>query len=283
MYSRPTISERARDLWQSARTLCRRMSANVARMRRDGMTPREKTQATALAIACVVAVVVCLLVAVPIIQLVRDPENFEAMLQKNYALALVLYALVNTIHVFVAIIPGEPLELGAGYLFGTTVGTIVVSVGLAVGELLVFLLVRKFGTRFVHLFVSQEKLDGLVLFKDEKRRNVITFLMMFIPGTPKDIWSYVVGLTPMRLSTWMLISIVARVPSIWISVVVGDTAASGSLGLAVVLFALVLVLSACGIYYYVVISRQAKQAAAIEKLARLEWERDGRRRNDALA
>lgn len=283
MYSRPTISERARDLWQSARTLCRRMSANVARMRRDGMTPREKTQATALAIACVVAVVVCLLVAVPIIQLVRDPENFEAMLQKNYALALVLYALVNTIHVFVAIIPGEPLELGAGYLFGTTVGTIVVSVGLAVGELLVFLLVRKFGTRFVHLFVSQEKLDGLVLFKDEKRRNVITFLMMFIPGTPKDIWSYVVGLTPMRLSTWMLISIVARVPSIWISVVVGDTAASGSLGLAVVLFALVLVLSACGIYYYVVISRQAKQAAAIEKLARLEWERDGSRRNDALA
>ena len=283
MYPRPTISERARDLWQSARTLCRRMSANVARMRRDGMTPREKTQATALAIACVVAVVVCLLVAVPIIQLVRDPENFEAMLQKNYALALVLYALVNTIHVFVAIIPGEPLELGAGYLFGTTVGTIVVSVGLAVGELLVFLLVRKFGTRFVHLFVSQEKLDGLVLFKDEKRRNVITFLMMFIPGTPKDIWSYVVGLTPMRLSTWMLISIVARVPSIWISVVVGDTAASGSLGLAVVLFALVLVLSACGIYYYVVISRQAKQAAAIEKLARLEWERDGRRRNDALA
>lgn len=283
MYSRPTISERARDLWQSARTLCRRMSANVARMRRDGMTPREKTQATALAIACVVAVVVCLLVAVPIIQLVRDPENFEAMLQKNYALALVLYALVNTIHVFVAIIPGEPLELGAGYLFGTTMGTIVVSVGLAVGELFVFLLVRKFGTRFVHLFVSQEKLDGLVLFKDEKRRNVITFLMMFIPGTPKDIWSYVVGLTPMRLSTWMLISIVARVPSIWISVVVGDTAASGSLGLAVVLFALVLVLSACGIYYYVVISRQAKQAAAIEKLARLEWERDGRRRNDALA
>ena len=283
MYSRPTISERARDLWQSARTLCRRMSTNVARMRRDGMTPREKTQATALAIACVVAVIVCLLVAVPVIQLVRDPENFEAMLQKNYALALVLYALVNTIHVFVAIIPGEPLELGAGYLFGTTMGTIVVSVGLAVGELCVFLLVRKFGTRFVHLFVSQEKLDGLVLFKDEKRRNVITFLMMFIPGTPKDIWSYVVGLTPMRLSTWMLISIVARVPSIWISVVVGDTAASGSLGLAVVLFALVLVLSACGIYYYVIISRQAKQAAAIEKLARLEWERDGRRVNDALA
>ena len=249
------------------------------------MTERHKKAlyAAAIAIFILFTLAVSWFVGRPLIRFVRQPEQFRAWVQGHGLLGQLAFLGMTVLQIVIAIIPGEPLELGAGYLFGTTVGTIVVSVGLAVGELLVFLLVRKFGTRFVHLFVSQEKLDGLVLFKDEKRRNVITFLMMFIPGTPKDIWSYVVGLTPMRLSTWMLISIVARVPSIWISVVVGDTAASGSLGLAVVLFALVLVLSACGIYYYVVISRQAKQAAAIEKLARLEWERDGRRRNDALA
>lgn len=278
-----SLKDRLADAADDVRATLRRWRANLARMRREGMTARERRACLALGVACVVAVVVCLLVAVPIVQFVRDPANFQAVLQKNYAAALLLYGLVNTIHVFIAIIPGEPLELGAGLLFGTTVGTLVVSVGLALGELLVFLLVRRFGTRFVHLFVSQEKLDGLVLFNDEKRRNVITFLMMFIPGAPKDIWSYVVGLTPMRLSTWMAISIVARVPSIWISVVVGSTAASGRTGLAGLLFVLVILLSACGIYYYVVISRQAKQAAALDEVARREWERDGRRRNDALA
>lgn len=283
MYARPSLKDRARDLGGAACRLARRWRANLARMRREGMTGRERRQAIALGGMLAVAVVVCLLVAVPVARLVSDPANFDAMLHDNWLLAATVYALINTVHVFIALIPGEPLELGAGYLFGTLWGTIIVSVGLALGELLVFLLVRRFGTRFVHLFVSQERLDELVLFNDRRRRNVITFLMMFIPGTPKDIWSYVVGLTPMRLSTWMSISIVARVPSIWISVLVGATAKDGHGWLAALLFALVLVVSACGIYYYLLISRQARQAAAIDEAARNEWVRDGRHLNDAVA
>ena len=283
MYARPSLKDRARDLGGAAYRLARRWRANIARMRREGMTGRERRQAIALGGMLAVAVAVCLLVAVPVARLASDPANFDAMLHDNWLLAATVYALINTVHVFIALIPGEPLELGAGYLFGTLWGTVIVSLGLALGELLVFLLVRRFGTRFVHLFVSQERLDELVLFNDRRRRNVITFLMMFIPGTPKDIWSYVVGLTPMRLSTWMSISIVARVPSIWISVLVGSTAKQGHGWLAALLFALVLVISACGIYYYLLISRQARQAAAIDEAARNEWVRDGRHLNDAVA
>lgn len=281
MYRRPSLIDRARDAWAELRERVRGWRASLARMRREGMTPRERRQALALAAGVAVALLVCALVAVPVSRLVADPAAFDAMMRESWLGAAVVYALINTLHVFVALIPGEPLELGAGYLFGVVGGTVVVSVGLALGELLVFLLVRRFGTRFVHLFVSQEKLDELVLFNDRRRRNVITFLMMFIPGTPKDIWSYVVGLTPMRLSTWMAISIVARVPSIWISVVVGATAKGGNAGLTALLFAAVLVVSACGIYYYLLISRQARRAAALDEFARAEWERDGRRVNDA--
>ncbi len=281
MYRKPTIQQRIADTLQDAAQAWGRFVAQLRTVRKEGMTPRMRRQAIVLAVALVVAVVACAVVVVPVVNLISNPERFQQMLQANYPLAVIAYALINTLHVFVAIIPGEPLELVAGLLFGTWGGLAVVSAGLALGELLVFLLVRRFGPRFVHLFVSQEKLDELVLFRDQRRRNVITFLMMFIPGTPKDIWSYVVGLTPMRLSTWMLISIPARVPSILISTAVGATAASGRPLLAALLFVLVILVSVFGIYYYLLISRQARVAAAMEEVARREWETNGRRSNDA--
>lgn len=282
-YTKPSLKDRLLDMLDSGREWLADLRAHLHRMRAEGMTRRERRQALVLLACVAVAVAVCVLLVPPILRMVSDPVAFRAMLERNYALACVVYGLINTLHVFVAVIPGEPLELGAGLLFGTLVGTIVVSAGLALGELLVFLLVKRFGWRFVRLFVSQEKLDSLTLFQDQRRRNVITFLMMLIPGTPKDIWSYVVGLTPMTLATWMAISIPARVPSILISVFVGSTAAQGHGGLAGLLFLLVLVISALGIGYYLLISRQARQAAALEEAGRRQWELDGRHTNDAAS
>ena len=280
-YRKPSLKERLLDMVDSGREWLGGLSAHVRRMRTQGMTQREKRQALALGCLLVVAVVVCVLLVPPVVHLISDPQTFQELLERNYVLACVALALVNTVHVFVAIIPGEPLEILAGLLFGTVGGTIVTLVGLTLGELLVFLLVKRFGRRFVHLFVSQEKLDSLTLFQDQRRRNVITFLMMFIPGTPKDIWSYVVGLTPMTVGTWMAISIPARIPSIAISVLVGSMAKDGHGGAAGLLFLLVIIISALGIGYYLLISKQARQAAAMEAEARRQWVRDGRRTNDA--
>ena len=280
-YETPSLKRRLLDALGAGKDRLASVRAHLARVRREGMTRQERRQALALVACAVVATAVCALLVPPVMHLIADPAAFRAALGDNYALACIVYALINTLHVFIALIPGEPLEVGAGLLFGTLGGTIVVSVGLALGELLVFLLVKRFGARFVRLFVSQEKLDELVLFQDQRRRNVITFLMMFIPGTPKDIWSYVVGLTPMTLTTWMAISIPARLPSILISVLVGSAAAQGHAGTAALLFLVVLVVSALGIGYYLLISKQARQAAVLEEEARRQWVRDGRHLNDA--
>lgn len=280
-YHKPSLKDRLLEMAESGREWIDGLASHLHRMRTQGMTQQEKRQALALGCLVAVAVAVCVLLVPPVVHFIRDPQTFQALLEQNYALACATLALVNTVHVFVAIIPGEPLEVLAGLLFGTAGGTIVTLAGLTLGELLVFLLVKRFGRRFVHLFVSQEKLDSLTLFQDQRRRNVITFLMMFIPGTPKDIWSYVVGLTPMTVATWMAISIPARIPSIAISVLVGSMAKDGHAGAAGLLFALVIVISALGIGYYLLISKQVRQAAAMEAEARRQWVRDGRHTNDA--
>lgn len=278
----PSPIERLDELVTYVRDVLVRAGQRLAKARREGLTAQQRRALALAGASACVGLAFCAFMAWLIGNIAADPSGFADLVQKNLPLAVAGYALVNTLQVFAAFIPGEPLELVAGYLFGTWGGLAVVSAGLALGEALVFVAVKRLGPRFVHLFVSQEKLDELAIFNDPRRLNTITFLMMFIPGTPKDLMTYVVGLTPMRLSTWMCISIPARLLSIVASTVVGDQAAQNQWGVAVAVFAITCLVSVGGMLYYVAISRQARQAAAIEELARREWEAAGRRTNDVL-
>lgn len=103
----------------------------------------------------------------------------------------------------IAIVPGEPLEIGAGYAFGAVEGTLLCILGTTLSSVLIFLVVKKFGMRVVTLFVSEEKIRSFTFLQNTRRLNLIAFLLFFIPGTPKDVLTYVVGLTPMRLPTWV--------------------------------------------------------------------------------
>lgn len=281
MPSLQVLKDKAAEATAEVRGLCASIARYLHRARTGTLDARGKRQLTVLVSVLLAGVLVCVLIAVPLTRLVADPASFRATMNDNYAVMAVVYGLINTVHVFIAVIPGEPLELGAGYLFGTWMGLLVVSLGLGLGELVLFWLVRRFGPRLVHLFVSQEKLDGLVLFNDERRRNLITFLMMFIPGTPKDLMSYVVGLTRMRISTWMLISLTARVPSILISTFCGSLFAQGYYGTSALTFAVNIALSILGLGYYALINRQARTQAALDAVALRQWEQAGAGRNDA--
>ena len=72
--------------------------------------------------------------------------------------APVLFTGMMILQVIVAVIPGEPLEIAAGYAFGAVEGTFLCILGTFIGGMLVFLLVRRFGLRAVEVFFPAEKL-----------------------------------------------------------------------------------------------------------------------------
>lgn len=277
----PALEQRARELAAYVRDLAHGARETLRTARKEGLTPRQRRMVLLSAASLAIGIAFCVLMAWLIGSIVADPSGFMQLVEDNYPVAVTLFALVNTLQVFSAFIPGEPLELVAGYLFGTWGGLVVVSVGLALGEAIVFTAVKRLGPRVVQLFVSPEKLDEMSFFKDARKLNVVTFFLMFIPGTPKDIVTYVIGLTPMKLGTWMAISIPARMFSIVTSTVVGAQAAQDNWVLAVFIFAVTCVVSVFGMVYYLWISRQAREAAAIEEQGRREWEAAGCPTNDA--
>jgi uncharacterized membrane protein YdjX (TVP38/TMEM64 family) len=161
--------------------------------------------------------------------------------------------------VVVAFIPGEPIELAAGYAFGFIEGTLLTLAGFLLGSLLVFLLVRKFGVKLVEVFFSADKINSFSFLKNPKKTKAIAFILMLIPGTPKDFLSYFAGLTHLSLKTWMLIVAVGRLPSLITSTATGAAAGEENYILSVIMLGITLLLTAAGIVYYRVICKQQKE------------------------
>lgn len=186
----------------------------------------------------------------PLVHFAQEPERFRQWVDQQGLWAHVLFTGMVILQVIVAVIPGEPLEIAAGYAFGAVEGTILCLLGTFIGGMLVFLLVRRFGVRAVEVFFPPEKLRRLRFLQNEKRLNRWVFLIFFLPGTPKDVLCYFVGLTPMPLKTWALISAVARLPSIVTSTVGGNALGMGNYTFAVIVFAATLAVSGLGLLLY---------------------------------
>ena len=207
-------------------------------------------------------------IGTPMVRLVSQPQAFRAWVEAHGFGGKLLFVGMVILQVIVAIIPGEPLEIGAGYAFGAVEGTLLCLIGIAIGSTLVFLLVRKFGVPLVEVFFSVEKIRSLRFLQDSRRLNRLTFLLFFIPGTPKDLLCYFVGLTEMKLPVWMAISFFARIPSVVTSTLGGDALGTQSYLRAVIVFAVAAVLSAAGLYLY----HRLKNAVATRRVHRRRGE-----------
>ena len=180
----------------------------------------------------------------------RSTEELRTFLDsygwKGY---LVLMGL-QCLQVVVALIPGEVVELGAGYAYGALEGTFICLIGVAISSSLIFLLVKKVGVSLVETLISREKLLQLRFINSERKLNRVVFLLFFIPGTPKDVLTYFVGLTNMRLPEFLLISLTARIPSVVSSTICGQMLGDKNFQMAGIVYAITGAISILGYYLY---------------------------------
>lgn len=157
---------------------------------------------------------------------------------------------IQILQVFVAIIPGEFVEMGLGLSFGFIEGTIICLAGVGLASALVFTLVKIWGVKLVELFVEKEKIESLRFINSEKKLNILVFVLFLIPGTPKDLLTYFVPLTKMKLSEFLFISMFARIPSVVSSTIGGDFFGNGKYLEGALLFVATGAISLLGILIY---------------------------------
>jgi uncharacterized membrane protein YdjX (TVP38/TMEM64 family) len=191
----------------------------------------------------VLFVVLTFLLRKPLMDAIKDKASFRDWMQETGFWKYPLMVGIMALQVIVAFIPGEPIEILAGYIFGAWGGLLLCLLGSALGSMLIILTVRKLGMKFVTLFVEREQFENLKFFQNPKKRDITIFIVFLIPGTPKDILTYLSGLVPMHMGKFILITSVARIPSIITSTIGGSMLGHQKYKIAILVFAVTAILT----------------------------------------
>ena len=171
----------------------------------------------------VVAGLVVLFQTLPVAQWL---ETFQEYVQGFGALGYVLYAAAYAVCV-VFFVPASVLTLGAGAIYGLTVGVVVVLVGASVGATLSFLLARTLmRERVAEMTRDNAKFSALdrAIAKEGAK---IVFLVRLAPIFPFTYINYAFGLTGIRTPGYVLATIIGMMPGTFAYVYLG-TAAAGA-------------------------------------------------------
>jgi len=149
-------------------------------------------------------------------------DKLSKFLQSLGSYSPAVFVLFQVLQVIAAPFPGELTGVAGGYVYGETFGFVLSTVGLTVGSWVAFELASILGRPFVERFVKREVLLKFN-FLTTKTGIMICFLLFLFPGFPKDYLCYVLGLSRMKLGTFLLVSIIGRIPGTYLLTMQGAT------------------------------------------------------------
>ncbi len=173
---------------------------------------------------------------------------------------LILLAL-QFLQIVVAFIPGEATQMVAGMLYGPWVGSLILIIGCVLSSAFVFVVVHKLGAPFVRDMVSEKWIEKFDRFEKSGKFELTVFILFLIPAMPKDVFTYLVPLTDMRMRTFLVLSNVARIPGILISTYAASGLVDGNVWQSIVIFAVFAVLAVVCLIF------RERLMGAVEKLS----------------
>ena len=149
-------------------------------------------------------------------------DKLSKFLQNLGPYSPAVFVLFQVLQVIAAPFPGELTGVAGGFVYGETVGFLLSTIGLSLGSWVAFELASILGRPFVERFVRREVLEKFN-FLTTRTGTLICFVLFLFPGFPKDYLCYVLGLSRMRLGTFLLVSVVGRLPGTYLLTMQGAT------------------------------------------------------------
>ncbi len=171
-------------------------------------------------------------------------QVIERIQQQGPLGVLILFGL-QFVQIVVAFIPGEVVQAAAGMMYGPLWGTLVILLGCVVSSAVVYELVHRLGAPFVHAMVDGKYLEKFYEFERSGKLTAVVFVLFLIPGMPKDVFTYLVPLTDMRMRTFLAITTIGRIPGVVLTTYAVSDIAEGNIAMGLIIFgiaALVLIL-----------------------------------------
>ncbi len=149
-----------------------------------------------------------------------NTDRLKQSVQQAGLLGPLVFMAIQFLQIVVAPIPGQAVGLIAGALFGPWLGTLYAMIGATIGFTTIFVLAKLLGRPFVERFVKK---DDLLKFDKitKKAGPLVLFLIFLLPGFPDDVICYLAGLSDLKISTLVLVSLAGRLPGYLITSFMG--------------------------------------------------------------
>jgi len=197
----------------------------------------------------VIVVVVPLVVYFNYRELIDDfgsLEKINMFLSRHKVESIFVYLGLQVAQIVICILPGQVLQVAGGYVFHFGLGFLLTMIGAAIGTVLTFYIARVLGKDAMYLIFDEEKLNKYIDKLNSKRALLFILVMYLIPGIPKDLFAYAIGVSNMRFMPFLIVSLIGRAPAMMGSVIMGAMLETGSYTGVIILFAIAVILCILG-------------------------------------
>ena len=196
---------------------------------------------------------VLLIICVPFVNRFSDPEFqkiFSEWASSSGWQGVAAMLALQIIQTVIAPIPGVPVQIMAGLLYGVWGGLLLLEVGCLIGSWMCFVLTRRFGKRLVNVFVGPKKMERFDRVKNSGRLETAAFILYLLPGLPKDFFGYFLGLTRIGLGPFLFLSCLGRAAGMLSTTLIGSTFQQGDWAVSLAIFVVVGILGLLSAAHY---------------------------------
>jgi uncharacterized membrane protein YdjX (TVP38/TMEM64 family) len=177
--------------------------------------------------------------------LAEDPGKLSRELNSLGWKGVLVFLGLQALQVIIAVIPGGVVQIAGGYIYGTWIGLLYSVIGIFLGSLIVFYAARLLGYPLVRMLVSPENLKKFGFMINSSKSEIAMFILFLIPGMPKDVLTYMAGITPVKPLRFFTVSIIGRLPALLGSSILGYSTQAGN-------YTAVILLSAASIAFFLI-------------------------------
>ena len=137
--------------------------------------------------------------------ILNDPDALTRALKGHLILRSFAFLLLQIIQVVIPIIPGGATTVVGFMAFGPILGFILNYVGIVIGSIILFLLTRRYGKRFIMLFIDEQTYAKYEEKLASSTYETVFALNMASSISPADILVMITGLSKMSFKRFLYI------------------------------------------------------------------------------
>lgn len=168
-------------------------------------------------------------------------EQIQDSIAKLGIRAYIVVFILSMLQVVLTFVPAEPLHVIAGISFGLWKGMAVCLAGIMVGNTIVYILYKLFGTKLTDYFAANVDFDFDAV-KVSNKLALIVIILYCLPAIPYGIICFFAATMGIKYPKYILITGIGSIPSLVLDVGLGHITMSTSWAVSIIVFIVILIL-----------------------------------------